>query len=614
MRTSCLFLAGAERMHEEMEQLNVRLQLFSALNMLHARGGAQTILADLYRFREAADDLGRVYMVDSGAFSMQEGVKVAKKRTSGAWFKEYLAFCEEHLDLFDVFIELDDLNEPLKRRLEWREKLLEVVGKKLMCVLHVDSTDEEYDLLRDDSRIRWIGIASDFVENPKGMTEDDLIGINQAVRQVRRGAGEKVFHGLGITRLSPQWFTRLDLDSCDSTAWLRPKKYGDVIVYKANTVHTYTIDGDKALRQSLLKKYALHWEAAGLDNARIQALDSTELAKTGIVAFRQLQERLWYRGRRLAPRFFDPEWGTGTATVAAQEQDRVLITRINGQLLHPVEVEEDESIDFDALRNEAVMRRAEDADDRFGEALDHALKRPVERPDALTCPPGAVPFSVPGIASVAVVADMEQARAVLDTSVHDTADVETALLTYFSQVHPVTQAPVFLSPLGGSTAIVAHEDTPPDPQVRSKAIGRMLKVLPQVVCDNCVINTSCPEFRDGATCAYNSLFDRLSVRDRDNVIPMAEALVDISVQRAVRAAHQERAMGGQLDSRTSTAIDTGLKHLKELDTLKRAHHDADESLTVTVKTGTGILSKIFGAQGRTAALPETPAVIDVESK
>ena len=622
MKTSCLFLAGAERHHEEMEELGVRLQLFSALNLLHARGGSQGIIADMYRFREESEPLGRIYMCDSGAFSVQEGVEVGK-RSNKAWFKEYLDFCDEHYELFDVFIELDITDEPLEKRLEWRRQLFEVVGKKLMYVVHADSTDEEIELLRDDPQARWIGIASDFVENPKAMTEEDLRAINEVVRDIRRGNGEKVFHGLGITRLSPQWFTRLQLDSCDSTAYLRPKKYGDVIIYKNNTVHTHTIDGDDAMRKALLKKYASHWKANGLDPKKIQAMDSNELAKTGILAFKQLQDRLWHRGRAMAPKFFDPKWGLGEVTAAEvdaeESDDEFCLASVNGKPVTLVVVE-DADVDFEALKSQTIVKRMEaDEDNRLGDVFDHLMREEAVVATEQEAPPGAVVFPVPGIQVPAMANSMEQVRAVLDTSLHDVADLEVSLATYFAHVFPLTQAPVYLKPLT-STAIVQagpQGEYVPGTEKRTKAVGTLLKMLPQVVCETCSINTSCPEFKEGATCAYNSMFDRFSVREADNVIPVATALVDASVQRALRAVAQEKALnGGQLDSRTSSAIDASLKHLSDLDKLKTAHHIAEESVTLTVRKsggkGGGILAELFGGGSRPApSQAPTPTVIDL---
>lgn len=448
------------------------------------------------------------------------------------------------------------------------------------------------------------------------MTEEDLNEINRAVRDIRRGPGEKVFHGLGITRLSPKWFTRLQLDSCDSTAYLRPKKYGDVIIYQNNTVHTHTIDGDDVLRKSLLKKYAPHWKQNGLDTKLILKMDSTEMAKTGILAFRFLQERLWDRARATAPKFFDPEWGTG-ALEEAEEDDEPRVTSINGQALMHVVIE-DADIDFDGLTSMAVVDRVDrEGDTRLADAFDHMMKPPLRSAEAPGAPPGTVIFSVPGIASAAVATGIEMVRAVLDTSMHNTEDIEVACATYFAHVYPVTQAPVYLQPSGATAALVAPTEEDYDPTKRSRVVGKLLRTLPQVVCDTCNINTNCPEFKERSVCAYNSLYDKLSVRDIDNVIPVVEALADASVSRALRAAAVERANGGSIDSRTGAAIADGMKSIQQLQALRDAHHASEESMTLSVRTSgknRGILSKLFGGTGAARPALEESTVIVLPSQ
>ena len=61
----------------------------------------------------------------------------------------------------------------------------------------------------------------------------------------------------------------------------------------------------------------------------------------------------------------------------------------------------------------------------------------------------------------------------------------------------------------------------------------MLDKLPGVTCSNCSMSGECPQYSEGAVCAFTPAFRSLSVRDVDSHLAIKEHLLTVVVERLV---------------------------------------------------------------------------------
>jgi hypothetical protein len=146
------------------------------------------------------------------------------------------------------------------------------------------------------------------------------------------------------------------------------------------------------------------------------------------------------------------------------------------------------------------------------------------------------------------------------------------------------------------------------------------QMLPMVECDTCNLFDQCPERREGSVCAYNELFTGFDTRDPDQLVATMEWLTTVDWQRASMAVIQERlTTGGQIDPRTTAAMDSYERRAARLIDIKQARDPRTATTRVTVVEqrggptpsaqgggqGPGVLAMFFG--GQQGALPQAGA-------
>jgi hypothetical protein len=93
-------------------------------------------------------------------------------------------------------------------------------------------------------------------------------------------------HGVAMTKVEEmqtvQW------DSVASTSWISPQRYGDTIVWTNNELKRYP----RAYKEQARKRHRTLFERIGLDPAKIEDGDSTEVLRLSMWSWRQLEEHI----------------------------------------------------------------------------------------------------------------------------------------------------------------------------------------------------------------------------------------------------------------------------------------------------------------------------------
>ena len=93
-------------------------------------------------------------------------------------------------------------------------------------------------------------------------------------------------HGVAMTRVEEM--STVQWHSVASTSWISPQRYGDTIVWTGNELKRYP----KAYKDQARKRHRILFERIGLDPAKIEDGDSTEVLRLSMWSWRQLEEHI----------------------------------------------------------------------------------------------------------------------------------------------------------------------------------------------------------------------------------------------------------------------------------------------------------------------------------
>jgi hypothetical protein len=165
-------------------------------------------------------------LIDSGAFSFQRGKKV----DYDAFTDKYIQFIRENAFNSKIagFFEMDiDALVGYEKVLEYRKKLINVGGDKIIPVWHKGRGLEDFYKMCDEKKGQKISVSA-ISNRDIGEYQYNLF-INEAHR---RGC---LIHILGLTRYNLIKNLNLGLhDSVDSSTWLHNGYYGDIYVPNNN--------------------------------------------------------------------------------------------------------------------------------------------------------------------------------------------------------------------------------------------------------------------------------------------------------------------------------------------------------------------------------------------
>jgi hypothetical protein len=214
--------------------------------------------------------------VDSGAYTVNTKDEDAySQRDLKEMAAQYRDFVGTNFDRIEFVSEFDAL--PLGRA--WiesqRESWTSEFGPdKFLAIWHPDwGIEALQEMARTYSRI--------------GVPQTALGGRNLVplLNSLVANHGVKL-HGVAMTKVDEmqtvQWH------SVASTSWISPQRYGDTIVWANNELKRYP----KAYKEQARKRHRTLFERIGLDPAKIEEGDSTELLRLSMWSWRQLEEHI----------------------------------------------------------------------------------------------------------------------------------------------------------------------------------------------------------------------------------------------------------------------------------------------------------------------------------
>lgn len=276
-----LYFAGGEAWADLLLSMGVKNILFSYFylrSMLRGRdGGKARKLLERVKLAKAK---GYSFFLDSGAFTYEERRRAGRGGSlplPRAYFEEYLQFCREWGEVFDVIAELDIDGAELPNGQvitvnqidEWTNEMMSVLGWKVMPVYHPSRGQQWLRSWLRDTSSPYVGFGS-----------DNTTGANQMIAISHRYG--KFVHGFAQTRINTDLkFT--NFDSVDSTTWLRADKYGGTNIFRNGK--WIVLDHHHKHQRAI---YRAWYESWGLDFSLIAKDDLHELRKANIVAWREL--------------------------------------------------------------------------------------------------------------------------------------------------------------------------------------------------------------------------------------------------------------------------------------------------------------------------------------
>ena len=274
-----LFLAGQEAWHELFLEHEVPYALGTFYYLRKKRNRA-AIVGDLKRAKQKKPGYYRFFL-DSGAFTFfTESNKQDKSMNPDVYFQEYLEFLKEHHHIFDIVAELDLTMVPYKQVLEWRRKLIEVVGPKLLTCWHLAWGDQVWQEMCADKRHKWIATSSEVIAGKSlGLT-------TRYIAEAHRNG--KLIHGFGQTRIQTD-LKFMKFDSIDSTSWLRGDKFGATFIFKGGKMIVLNTGMDKAQKYRERKLHSRYFKNIGVDVAKLLSDDVKEVRKSSVIAWRKLR-------------------------------------------------------------------------------------------------------------------------------------------------------------------------------------------------------------------------------------------------------------------------------------------------------------------------------------
>ena len=143
---------------------------------------------------------------------------------------------------------------------------------------------------------------------------------------------------------------------------------------------------------------------------------------------------------------------------------------------------------------------------------------------------------------------------------------------------------------------------------RQEVVNKGLGLLDKRACNSCTLSRTCSKFQEGALCAFNELFEGLSTRRPENLMPLLHQFGDYQMQRAFFAMLQEQQLaGGNIDSRTTGMIDTAMSTVERIMKIQEAVNPGNTRLLIEERSdgsfnasmqgrgGKGILKSLLGA-------------------
>lgn len=240
------------------------------------------------------------YMLDSGAhtFRMEEGY--CPKFPDLAWFEDYVdryaTFIRTNKDHLDLVVNLDiDVVVGMDKVEQWDREIfraLELDGIAVCYVWHIEYGFEYWvDMCR---KHRNVGL-------PGSLDEPEY----RRHLKVAIDNGCRV-HGFAATKSFI--LGRIPFASCDSITWKSGEMYGQTFVWENNRLRVL----DKN-QKSERAKYKIKWIAAGIDWARLENDEASEITKAcalawgEYIAFVEQQSRklaYWVKPKRLIQKRF----------------------------------------------------------------------------------------------------------------------------------------------------------------------------------------------------------------------------------------------------------------------------------------------------------------------
>ncbi len=116
--------------------------------------------------------------------------------------------------------------------------------------------------------------------------------------------------------------------------------------------------------------------------------------------------------------------------------------------------------------------------------------------------------------------------------------------------------------------------------------------MPQIVCNNCSMGAQqCPNYREGAVCAYNPMFYKFDTRNPNDIEDALHSIANLSIARVQRAAIKENLSGGTHLGETTAAINQAIGLMTDL-------REAQATIQRTVtRNPDGTISDTVGVSG-----------------
>lgn len=207
------------------------------------------VLESFYYFRSWQIPLiknAKLFLLDSGAFTFMSG----KKSTD---FHGYLSNYIDFINKYDVdyFFELDVDSvvgyEEVKRM---RKRLEKETGKRCIPVWHKSRGKDEFVKMCDEySYVAIGGIVT------KEIKKDEYPFFSWFIKEAHKRNCK--IHGLGFTSLND--LKRYNFDSVDSTSWKSGGRYGQLHIFKGDTIKIVTQKNKRAIYREIDENNFNEW-------------------------------------------------------------------------------------------------------------------------------------------------------------------------------------------------------------------------------------------------------------------------------------------------------------------------------------------------------------------
>lgn len=151
-----------------------------------------------------------------------------------------------------------------------------------------------------------------------------------------------------------------------------------------------------------------------------------------------------------------------------------------------------------------------------------------------------------------------------------------------------------------------HEFTDEETGATSSTISSASDSLKR--CDNCHLADICPEFQQGASCAFSL---PVKITTRDQLVKVMQTVVEVQTQRIMQMRFAEELQGQEHDKQLGVEMDRLYNHIEKM----RDIMDNRDSVSISIESrgegGGGVLSRLFGANvGQNAQQLDRPMDTD----